>query len=1375
MATLVSPGVSVTVTDESAYASAGTGTVPLIMIATATNKLQPGSSVAYAPGTLSANANKLYLVTSQRDLLQTFGTPTFYSVAGTPQYDNQLNELGLFTAYQYLGIATTAYVVRADVDLSQLIPTDTMPVGPAVAGQYWFDTAHTTWGIFQSNGNVNSALAWASYTPTVFTSNDNLNTLVQSRYVTSTASSALITVNANLVINNIPVALTVGQSLSDVASSINNSVLLASIGIYAEIYARTGKPDHSVAAIADMYYLRIIAKDSTMTITLAGSNNTILSSLGFVDQSYTPNPDPTNYAVPVDTYGNDGDYVVDAYSSVQNIMSNNIWQKISLETLDGNSTSHWFHVGSTDAVYPGWGWAEAIPTIVTGTVANPSFTPGAQCTIKIGSGPTLSITCSGSNLASFISNINTQLCNTPYTNAIAISKTVGGSNYLQIINYDSTSIQFNDVVTQSAVPTCWANAGISPTQTYYGSVTGTTANPSFVAAIRDVSSATVVNPGTVGGYAVGDILTVSGSPANATLTVASIQVLASGVSVSAGGANYAVDDILYFADGGVNYVQPVQVRVTSIGGGGSITGLTLTVPGQYRSATPANPVSPASTSGVGTGATVNFSWGVSTVTVSNPGQFYTDPTNPVSVSGGSGSAAGATFNLTMGFYSSNTFTIDPGTNGVGVQTIHVPAAPNNTLTGVVAAINAAFPNGPIVASVVSGNYLSITNQNGTQFTVEDVSGTPLGGAGIAVGVTYGRKLVYQGFYPSLTVPSGLDQLAPTNVWINTTIQDRGANLVIKRYDSVNWVPQNTSPNTGYIPMYSSDAVANAAFGGAKAIGSIYARYNATAIPNIPPIAAITFYRWDGSYWVATNWQTGFAMGYTASKSAPAGEPTDGTYWYDTVLRADIMVGNGQIWQGYRQRYPATDVNGPIISGTQPLAQSTGNSLVDNDIWIDSSMVPYPVIYRYNASNATWILIDNTDHSSPGGIIFEDARWNVNGYTDGSQDISKMVLSSYVDPDAPNAELYPSGMLLFNTRYSTYNVKQYMINYFPTLSAPYDSNAWVTASGNRPDGTPYMGSDAQRAIVVKALNASLVSNQEIRAEAVNYNLIATPGYIECLSEMVLLNTDRKETAFIVADPPGSLPADGTSLQAWATNSNDAAYDGPDGLITHNPYAGLYYPWALATNLDGSFVFVPPSEMALRTIAYNDQVAYPWFAPAGFNRGLVTGVNSVGYLKADGTYQPVTLNQGQRDVLYINNINPIAFIPQRGLVVYGQKTLNPIATALDRINVARLINYMKYQLNNLAQPFLFEPNDKQTRQSVTNTFNSFMGNLVGLRALYDFVVVCDETNNTPARIDANELWIDIAIKPEKAIEFIYIPIRILNTGDPMPGGNRTSANA
>jgi phage tail sheath protein FI len=141
----------------------------------------------------------------------------------------------------------------------------------------------------------------------------------------------------------------------------------------------------------------------------------------------------------------------------------------------------------------------------------------------------------------------------------------------------------------------------------------------------------------------------------------------------------------------------------------------------------------------------------------------------------------------------------------------------------------------------------------------------------------------------------------------------------------------------------------------------------------------------------------------------------------------------------------------------------------------------------------------------------------------------------------------------------------------------------------------------------------------------------------------------------------------------------------------------------------------------------------------------------------------LSEGQRDTLYSNKINPIAFIPNRGLVVFGQKTLSPVASALDRVNVARLIVYLRYQLDNLAKPFLFEPNDRITRDQVLDTFNRFLEDLVSKRALFDFLVVCDDTNNTGARIDRNELYIDIAIQPVKAIEFIYIPLRIKNTGE------------
>jgi len=154
--------------------------------------------------------------------------------------------------------------------------------------------------------------------------------------------------------------------------------------------------------------------------------------------------------------------------------------------------------------------------------------------------------------------------------------------------------------------------------------------------------------------------------------------------------------------------------------------------------------------------------------------------------------------------------------------------------------------------------------------------------------------------------------------------------------------------------------------------------------------------------------------------------------------------------------------------------------------------------------------------------------------------------------------------------------------------------------------------------------------------------------------------------------------------------------------------------------------------------------------------------------------LVLNQGQRDVLYTNNINPIAYFPNRGIIVFGQKTLNPIATsALSRVNIARLINYLSYNLNLLALPFLFEQNDAITRAIVVNVFNGFMGTLITSRALYDFAVVCDTSNNTPTTIDENQLWIDVAIQPEISIEFIYIPILILATGAPLPNGTSSTS--
>jgi len=188
------------------------------------------------------------------------------------------------------------------------------------------------------------------------------------------------------------------------------------------------------------------------------------------------------------------------------------------------------------------------------------------------------------------------------------------------------------------------------------------------------------------------------------------------------------------------------------------------------------------------------------------------------------------------------------------------------------------------------------------------------------------------------------------------------------------------------------------------------------------------------------------------------------------------------------------------------------------------------------------------------------------------------------------------------------------------------------------------------------------------------------------------------------------------------------------------------------------------MMLRTIALNDQVSYPWFAPAGTRRGGITNATAVGYVDpVSGEFQSVALNTGQRDTLASIKVNPLTFITGTGLVNYGQYTRAKNASALDRINVARLVIYLRRQFAQLAKPYVFEPNDKITRDEIKGAAESLLLELVGQRALYDYIVVCDTSNNTPARIDRSELYLDVAIEPVKAVEFIYIPLRLKNTGE------------
>ena len=283
--------------------------------------------------------------------------------------------------------------------------------------------------------------------------------------------------------------------------------------------------------------------------------------------------------------------------------------------------------------------------------------------------------------------------------------------------------------------------------------------------------------------------------------------------------------------------------------------------------------------------------------------------------------------------------------------------------------------------------------------------------------------------------------------------------------------------------------------------------------------------------------------------------------------------------------------------------------------------------------------------------------------------------------------------------------------------------------------------------VKAINA--VSNPD----DFDINLVSAPGVVRrhhsYVFDKIVDMVEAREDAFFIGDVVGVSynSSNGNVTSDTITQAVEQA-----GNLDSN-YVGVYYPWVKTIDSrTNRLTSVPPSVLMPGIYAANDAVAAEWFAPAGLNRGGIVGAVSV----------LNRLTHAERDTLYEGKVNPIAQFPGEGIVAFGQKTLQDKASALDRINVRRLLIRVKKFIASTSRYLVFEQNTSQTRGRFLNTVNPYLEGIQQRQGLYAFRVVMDETNNTPDVIDRNILAGQIFLQPTKTAEFIVLDFNILPTG-------------
>jgi uncharacterized protein len=488
-----------------------------------------------------------------------------------------------------------------------------------------------------------------------------------------------------------------------------------------------------------------------------------------------------------------------------------------------------------------------------------------------------------------------------------------------------------------------------------------------------------------------------------------------------------------------------------------------------------------------------------------------------------------------------------------------------------------------------------------------------------------------------------------------------------------------------------------------------------------------------------------------------GRITNGTY--TAASSTTIITGSGGPTSGLSPFVLETLSKGTIMnSGTQEL---TGGALATGS----SDNIRFEIVSPNTASGTFSLLIRKGDDTNNSKVVLE--TWtNLSLDPKASNYIARVIgdQTQNIATDGTTYYIQTSGSYANASSYVRVKAVNFQTpNYFDntgTAKAQFTGSLPGACSGSftGATGTPFTervakfyeqagltsNADSQG---VTGSDYTVMLNLLANADEYQYNVVSLPGLnrVSAASQIsaVVSNAQNRGDNIAVVD----MVPYGTAL---ATVTGEA-------LSMDTSYGATYWPWVQTADPDlGNAVWVPASTLIPAVYAFNDNSTEAWFAPAGFNRG---GLSTV--VRAERK-----LTQGDRDSLYQGNVNPIATFPNQGVVVFGQKTLQKKASALDRVNVRRLLIELKGYISQIADNLVFEQNTIATRNSFLSQVNPYLTSVQQRQGLYAFKVVMDDSNNTADVIDRNELVGQIYLQPTKTAEFIYLDFNLTPTGATFP---------